>query len=179
MLRAVRPAGRPGAGDDVRAAVWQTTHVGGCRFAANLICLPHGLYYGRLTPETAVAAAAAHAGGRVELDVYRGRAGAPQAVQSAKYHTRRQEGLTGIDDLSLVAHRRLRDGSDEVCLRAGPYAYRVQVRLEPHGPSRPHGAAAASSGSRTRTGCCGWIAPARATPVESAPPARLDLDAWD
>ena len=28
--------------------VWQSTHVGGDRFAGNLVCLPHGLYYGRL-----------------------------------------------------------------------------------------------------------------------------------
>jgi hypothetical protein len=26
--------------------VWETTHVGGHRFAANLVILPHGLYYG-------------------------------------------------------------------------------------------------------------------------------------
>jgi hypothetical protein len=26
--------------------VWETTHVGGHRYAANLVILPHGLYYG-------------------------------------------------------------------------------------------------------------------------------------
>lgn len=120
-------------------AVWQTSHVGGCRFAANLVCLPHGIYYGRLTPEAAVRAAAAYADGRIAVDAYRGRAGAPQAVQAAEYHVRRQEGLTGIDDLSLVTHQRLADGRDEVCFHAGPYAYQVQVRLEPHGAPRAHG----------------------------------------
>jgi hypothetical protein len=29
--------------------VWETTPVGGHRFAANLVLLPHGLYYGPVT----------------------------------------------------------------------------------------------------------------------------------
>src|SRR5918999_3386419 len=28
--------------------VWQSTHVGGDRFAGNLVCLPHGIYFGRV-----------------------------------------------------------------------------------------------------------------------------------
>ena len=33
--------------------VWQVSHVGGDRFAGNLVCLPEGLYYGRVDRETA------------------------------------------------------------------------------------------------------------------------------
>ena len=32
---------------------WQCSHVGGDRFAGNVVILPHGLYYGRVTPENA------------------------------------------------------------------------------------------------------------------------------
>ena len=38
---------RDGAG----AAVWQSSHVGGDRFAGNLVCFPHGLFYAHTTPE--------------------------------------------------------------------------------------------------------------------------------
>ena len=34
-------------------AVWQCTHVGGDRFAGNLVCLPEGLYFGHLDPDAA------------------------------------------------------------------------------------------------------------------------------
>src|SRR5262249_51245535 len=30
--------------------VWQCSHVGGDRFAGNLVCLPQGLYFGRVGP---------------------------------------------------------------------------------------------------------------------------------
>ncbi|MGH3166589.1 MAG: sucrase ferredoxin [Trebonia sp.] len=36
--------------------VWETTHVGGHRFAANLVILPHGLYYGPVDGPAARAA---------------------------------------------------------------------------------------------------------------------------
>ena len=36
-------------------AVWQSTHVGGDRFAGNLVALPDGLYFGRVGPRDAAA----------------------------------------------------------------------------------------------------------------------------
>ncbi|HYY17288.1 MAG TPA: sucrase ferredoxin, partial [Streptosporangiaceae bacterium] len=61
--------------------VWETTHVGGHRFAANLVLLPHGLYYGPVTVALAAAAIDAYQRGSVVVDRYRGRAGQPQAGQ--------------------------------------------------------------------------------------------------
>ena len=63
--------------------VWETTHVGGHRFAANLVLLPHGLYYGPVAGTSATAAIAAYQRGEVLLDRYRGRAGQPRDVQEA------------------------------------------------------------------------------------------------
>lgn len=67
------------------AGVWETTHVGGHRFAANLVILPHGLYYGPVAGSAAEAAIAAYQRGEVLLDRYRGRAGQPQDIQQADY----------------------------------------------------------------------------------------------
>jgi hypothetical protein len=47
--------------------VFQTTHVGGHRFAANLVILPHGLYYGPVDLALATAAISAYSGGVVEV----------------------------------------------------------------------------------------------------------------
>jgi hypothetical protein len=65
--------------------VFQTTHVGGHRFAANLVILPHGLYYGPVGLDSAVSAIGAYQRGVVEPDRYRGRAGQPKAVQEAEH----------------------------------------------------------------------------------------------
>jgi len=65
--------------------VWETTHVGGHRFAANLVILPHGLYYGPVDAETASAAIGAYQGGTVVPERYRGRAGQPRDVQTAEH----------------------------------------------------------------------------------------------
>ena len=55
--------------------VWESTHVSGHRFAANLVILPHGLYYGPVSLAAAVAAIDAYQRGSVWPDRYRGRAG--------------------------------------------------------------------------------------------------------
>ncbi len=77
--------------------VWECTHVGGHRFAGNMVCFPHGLYYGRLTPTSALAAAGDYRDGRVRLDNLRGRSGLHPAAQVAEHIMRRREQLTAID----------------------------------------------------------------------------------
>lgn len=65
--------------------VWETTHVGGHRFAANLVILPHGLYYGPVGVAQAAAAIDAYADGSVSPVRYRGRAGQPKPEQQTEY----------------------------------------------------------------------------------------------
>jgi hypothetical protein len=65
--------------------VFQTTHVGGHRFAANLVILPHGLYYGPVGLAEATAAIGAYQRGAVTPGRYRGRAGQPKATQQAEH----------------------------------------------------------------------------------------------
>lgn len=57
--------------------VWETTHLGGHRFAPNLVILPHGLYYGPVDAEGAIAAIESHRTGTVAPRGFRGRAGVP------------------------------------------------------------------------------------------------------
>ena len=63
--------------------VWETTHLGGHRFAPNFVILPHGLYYGPVDAEGAVAAIEAHLNGVISVRGFRGRAGIPTADQVA------------------------------------------------------------------------------------------------
>jgi len=82
---------------------WEVSHIGGDRFAGNLVCFPHGMYFGRLDPSSGVEVARAYTSGDVDLDHYRGRSCYPFAVQSAEGFVRRRTGLTGVDDLMLVS----------------------------------------------------------------------------
>ncbi len=68
--------------------VWECSHVGGCRFAANVVVLPHGLYYGGVTPATAAALVEATEAGHVVPDLLRGRSSLPPEVQAAQHYAR-------------------------------------------------------------------------------------------
>ena len=83
--------------------VWQTTHTGGHRFAATMICLLHGLYYGRLGAEDAMAIVDSYAAGNVyALDRYRGRSCFQQPVQAAEYYLRAETQLQALDAFALL-----------------------------------------------------------------------------
>lgn len=85
--------------------VWETTHVGGDRFAANLVVLPAGAYYGRLDPDDAVRVAEAALGNRVALDRFRGSAGLPAAAQAAECLLRRALGTVEASAVRYVDER--------------------------------------------------------------------------
>jgi hypothetical protein len=83
---------------------WECTHIGGDRFAGNLVCFPHGLYFGRVGADEGPRVARAYAEGQIELDLYRGRAAFSPPVQAAEHLVRTRHDLRGVDDLVLVAH---------------------------------------------------------------------------
>lgn len=112
-------------------AVWECSHMGGERFAGNLVCLPHGLYFGRLDPTAALEVVAAYEEGVVDLDHYRGRAGAPFVVQAAEHFARRSLDLRGVDDVAPVGRRQAEPGVVEVEL-AGPGERPIHVRVGVH-----------------------------------------------
>jgi hypothetical protein len=98
--------------------VWQSTHVGGDRFAGNVVVLPHGLYYGRVGPADVAGLLSAHENGRVELDRYRGRSTYSFPVQAAEQAIRESEGLLDIDALVFLGSQRRGDDAWRVRFRA-------------------------------------------------------------
>lgn len=67
---------------------WETSHVGGDRFAASMVILPLGLYYGRLDGDTAIQVIAAHQKGLIEPAFYRGASVHPVPTQAAEHYLR-------------------------------------------------------------------------------------------
>jgi hypothetical protein len=90
--------------------VWQATHVGGDRFAGNVVVLPDGLYFGRVAAESAAPLADACLGGRIDLEHYRGRCWYPFPVQAAEQALRDELGLTGLRDLAFAGVERVAAG---------------------------------------------------------------------
>jgi hypothetical protein len=109
--------------------VWQSTHVGGDRFAGNVVVLPEGLYFGRVGEDDLDPLLDSYFDGRIHLDLYRGRSAYTFAVQAAERAVREAEGLTGIDDISLERVERRGDGWT-VNLRAEGVSRKVDVAVE-------------------------------------------------
>ncbi len=68
---------------------WECSHLGGDRFAATMIVLPHGLYYGRVdAAEDPADIVTRYTQGRVDERYLRGRSSHPAVVQAAQHHVR-------------------------------------------------------------------------------------------
>jgi hypothetical protein len=111
---------------------WQTSHLGGHRFAPTLVHLPSGTCLGRVPPARASEVAGLLDAGRLPVDLLRGRAGDAWAVQAADCLVRAERGLDALDAVEVLAA----DG-DEVALRAAGETLRVTVGREPLPQARP------------------------------------------
>lgn len=114
---------------------WELSHLGGDRFAANVVVLPEGLYYGRLDAESALTVARAHLGGELDLDHLRGRSSYPTAVQYAEIALRRELGVTGLDDVRLLA-RTVAGEETTATFAVRAVKFSVVVRTTPGEPVR-------------------------------------------
>jgi hypothetical protein len=88
-------------------SVWQSSHVGGDRFAGNLVVFPHGLFYGRVDEASARGIVAEYKQGRVALENFRGRACHTHPIQAAEFFVRREAGLVGVEALRHAATERV------------------------------------------------------------------------
>jgi hypothetical protein len=86
-----------------RDETWEVSHIGGHRFAGNLLVLPDGLTYGGLDVASGLSAAAGHLAGRLDLAHLRGRTALARPVQAAEIAVREHLGLEGVGGVSDIA----------------------------------------------------------------------------
>jgi hypothetical protein len=113
--------------------LWESSHFGGHRFAANMACFPEAIFYGRVGPDKAGIVVKAHEQRELSLSHYRGRSCDQQLVQAADFLVRQQTGLMGLDDLSPAACSGFSgEGEVELSFRHqdGQYIARLEVRLQ-------------------------------------------------
>lgn len=88
-------------------SVWQCSHVGGDRFAANLVCFPHGLFYAHVTANAGSEILEEYTQKRVALQNYRGRACYSSPVQAAEYFIRTESGIGEVESFRHLDHARV------------------------------------------------------------------------
>lgn len=81
--------------------VWQTTHVGGHRYAPNLLSLPSGLLFGFVSPDEAPLLQRKLDQGVMTLHRLRGRSALSPAAQAAEYYLRTAQNVRGLDALEF------------------------------------------------------------------------------
>ena len=81
--------------------IWQCSHIGGHRFAPNLLCLPSGLVYGFVTPEQSRDFVANADNNVLALDQLRGRSCLPAAAQAAEFFIRKELDQTNDCELRI------------------------------------------------------------------------------
>jgi hypothetical protein len=87
--------------------VWETTHLGGDRFAANLLVLPTGELYGRVPPAAAPALADRIDAGEIVPEIMRGRIGLSPIAQAALIYAHDRLGIVARDALAVTSVQRL------------------------------------------------------------------------
>lgn len=119
--------------DRADADVWECTHVGGDRFAANLVILPEGLYYSRLTPRDANLPLDAYARNELHLPSFRGRGSRTMPEQAAEHAVRAHTGQMHIDDVTIL-RTTLSGDVHHVLARVAERRFAVQLREAPVAP---------------------------------------------
>jgi hypothetical protein len=114
--------------------VWECSHIGGDRFAPNVVLLPDGFYYGNLDPTSAIDTVEAHLAGTVLTDRLRGITRYLPPVQAAAIAAYERFGPLGPSDVSVRATEHIGPhhghGSETIVdLVVGPQLRLVRVRV--------------------------------------------------
>jgi hypothetical protein len=110
--------------------VWECSHVGGERFAANVLVLPLGLLYGRVLPFAAREFTAATDDGLVIGALLRGRVGLVPVVQAALAFAHAQLAIFEASALRVEGWRRTAPGEAVVGLGTPHGSIEVRVEIE-------------------------------------------------
>jgi hypothetical protein len=116
-------------------SVWQTSHIGGHRFAATCVSLPYGVVYGRMDSADRQPIVDAHRHGHVRLENYRGRSCYDPIVQAADYYLREQTGVRDLPGFRLLDIEKLSEDTSAVRFASlkDEDVYHLEVQTEMNG----------------------------------------------
>jgi hypothetical protein len=115
--------------------VWQISHIGGCRFAPNVVGLPHGIVYGRVEPTDCTEIIAGYQRGEVMAEKMRGRSCYSKPVQAAEQFLRTHKQLPRLEDLTMTASHETGQGQWSIdFLARDSTPYRILVTSDRQEP---------------------------------------------
>ncbi len=100
-------------------ATWESSHVGGDRFAPNVVVVPDGTYYGALEESSVVDVVADHLDGRVRAEYVRGSSALPPVAQVVAVAAHERWGPAPARAVTGHECRQLDDATWQVRLTAG------------------------------------------------------------
>lgn len=92
-----------------KPCVWQTSHIGGHRFAGTMIAFPQAVYYGRVFQDDVPAIVDATEADQLVLPHYRGRGCYDKVAQAGEYFLRRETGNVEFGAFRLIEREALAD----------------------------------------------------------------------
>ncbi len=107
--------------------LWECSHIGGDRFAANLVVLPDSLYFGRVDPESAPQLLDKLDAGQIDVSKFHGRTTFSLAEQAVEHFVRTELAIDAVD--GVVIGRRSDDGAYPVRLPDRRVHVRVSRRM--------------------------------------------------
>jgi hypothetical protein len=120
------------------AEVWQTSHLGGHRFAACVLSLPEGFMYGRVRPEHAPGFMEAYGARELgELSLLRGRCAFDKPTQAAEVILRKRLHLVSLAGVDWLGTSPAGEATWEIRFRVHGAEQSVQVRREQTDVMRP------------------------------------------
>ena len=116
-------------------SMWQSTHHGGHRFAPNLLCLPHGLSYGRLQSNNVDEVLRKYSRSQIHLPNLRGRSEYPQHVQAAEVLMRQHLGNENISSHRFTSVEQIDKNEWKInfAIETGDVIYNIHLAIQSTG----------------------------------------------
>jgi len=89
--------------------VWQSSHIGGHRFAGTMYCFPHAICYGFLSEGDAPEIVSSYTDKRLLLNKLRGHAIYDKPIQAAEYFLRRELDNDRLETIQYLSHEEKED----------------------------------------------------------------------
>lgn len=106
---------------------WECSHLGGDRFAANVLVLPQGLYYGYVGPLDVGSLVSSTERGDVRLSLLRGRSTDSAPVQAARIAAYAETGLRDIDAFTVTGNEQIDTRSRRITLSGSGLSLQMDV----------------------------------------------------
>lgn len=119
--------------------VWQSSHIGGHRLGPVMLVFPHGVNYGRVSPDHVEAIIRDYKQGKLYLENYRGMVAYPPQVQAAEHYLRIRSSERNIEAIRPSEVEVISNNEWDISLDYAGTVYHLHVKQEHSAVEIPSG----------------------------------------